>query len=1144
MNKRLLIIAAVLLMGLLRAESFWYWHEKKPLDKTTRYFRVNFELPDAVTSAPIYIGCDDIGDIYVNGKLIRKQQHWHARQFNLAPQLRQGKNTLAVQIYNAKPPAGLIFGGEILLKNNTIIMFESNNNVLSAEEAPEGWTLTEFDDSKWRPAEKLGNAAMKPWADLTDMSMFFPKAAPPAKPEDVGRMLLDDFADISSWLGGPGEGSRPGSAHPINFNFGSVPDERRDDGYAGALNFDTVKPRGLARFAKNSIYKTPVVPEAIVFSANPEGNSGDIRFSFHDRFGRQFDSADIKISGNEWKEYRVDFNAENIRKFEQIAYPVVLREMHYRNDVPAASRILLDDFYYITDISEPSKQIAINPEYVRLDHPVNTPVPMNFRLRNGRKEPVQLKLELKVYDGDRKLLVTRNSEARLEVFGFGRVQFDLGRFARKGGYCVELTANNGKVSHTYRGWLGVFAPNNGRFNKIPMWFGVEDQEVNTAPFEVALHVEWMKLLGADMIRGGLLGHGAEGQRGGTLGFDGYRKLWSGHVEAGLDICLDYAGGIPGWAKGAEKRPEGALWPSGYNPELFKEHIQHMGEFIKTIPAIKWFEWFNEPNLHRGINIPDYMEGMRLLYPILKEINPELKVGTGGNVVAPHPNAAPGFLEQAYLVNSDYYDIALYHAHDGTQNYKRYTEELMDMLKKKGLKKPVANTETGFRSYQREPVHFYTQAKVLVQKIAYSRAVELEFYVWFMVQDYWDKYINADDSFGLVTVDNQPKPSFVAYNEIIRQLANTTVEENVELDSRLESYKFAGETQDVFVAWAKQDNAVFSFCLKSTAPVELYDIFGNQEILNPVNGIVFVNSKKMPFYLRAKKGAASPVGELLRITGDQVRLPGATDPLDLELKNPYRETINYALKYNQEQLKGTIRPGETKKFRLPVSIDGNAAPGTVSLPVAVELSGAKGQKLYQGEIQLQVFVALGIGKAPARIVLDNESQLTELVFDPTTPRWSGKDDLSADIKVQRSATALVFEAAVRDQEHAVPFRGTQNWRNDSIQVGLANKAGIHTEITVSDSPDGAIAWCHIAPDKKNEGLIKIPLTITRQQDTTLYRFEIPFGLVGITPRAGELFRMALLVNDNDGGRRLRIMEYFKGIEGSKAPGSFGYMKLLD
>ena len=124
-----------------------------------------------------------------------------------------------------------------------------------------------------------------------------------------------------------------------------------------------------------------------------------------------------------------------------------------------------------------------------------------------------------------------------------------------------------------------------------------------------------------------------------------------------------------------------------------------------------------------------------------------------------------------------------------------------------------------------------------------------------------------------------------------------------------------------------------------------------------------------------------------------------------------------------------------------------------------------------------------------------------------------------------------------------MRGAMNWRNDSIQIGLANTAGEHTEITISDGPDGRpIAWCHHSPETGKIGAVDFPLEIKREKGETHYRFELPLTFLRIEPRSGERFRMALLVNDNDSGKRLRIMEYFGGIEGGKNVELFGYCQL--
>ena len=63
--------------------------------------------------------------------------------------------------------------------------------------------------------------------------------------------------------------------------------------------------------------------------------------------------------------------------------------IRYRNDKPAKSRILLDDLYFIADMSDPARQLVVRPDYERLDYAPGTPVTMSFRLRNARPEAVR-----------------------------------------------------------------------------------------------------------------------------------------------------------------------------------------------------------------------------------------------------------------------------------------------------------------------------------------------------------------------------------------------------------------------------------------------------------------------------------------------------------------------------------------------------------------------------------------------------------------------------------------------------------------------------------------------------------------------------------------------------------------------------------
>ena len=189
----LLLAAASCLAALSAAAagappSFWYWHEAKPLDRSTRFFRVELELPGEVQSAPVFFACDDRGIIRVNGTQLQKFQSWHAKRHNLAPLLKAGKNVISFEVYNGLPPAGVLFRGEILLKDGTVIPLASNGNIRSSAEAPEGWTLPEFDASGWKMAEKIGPADRKPWSELADMTPFYAVERPVIDEKNLGRI--------------------------------------------------------------------------------------------------------------------------------------------------------------------------------------------------------------------------------------------------------------------------------------------------------------------------------------------------------------------------------------------------------------------------------------------------------------------------------------------------------------------------------------------------------------------------------------------------------------------------------------------------------------------------------------------------------------------------------------------------------------------------------------------------------------------------------------------------------------------------------------------------------------------------------------------------------------------------------------------
>lgn len=1115
----------------------WRWHEKTAQPQTTRFFRIPFQLKEKAKSAPVTFGLDDIGSIYVNGRRIAANFHMPPKTWHIEKYLTQGKNVIAVQVLNHIGIAGLIVSGDILLESGNVQKLSSAGTVLSETRAGAGWTKADFDDSGWKTAEILGGPdELAPWNRKGSVM-------DPFREQDIARgtsrLLLDDFADISSWLGDGQKHTLPGADTPCHFSLGSVPDPRRDDGWAGELRFAFAEPGGEAAFHKNSLYQMRRTPRAILFSADTKGHGGSLRFRFFDKFNRRHLTNPVPLSAaSGWRNYRIDLNDTTFPGYSKLAFPIALDHLIYTAEKAGTGHILIDDLYYIDRVSAPAQQLAIHPDYHALAVSPGTPAEMTFRFRNALDRKVRAKLLLRVLDSQDRELLRQTAELELGPYGFLRRKFTLGAFRDKGVYSVRLTADTGTGKQTFLGWLGVFTPNGKRLNRQPMWFGIEDQEINTAPYEATLHASWMKLLGIDLIRAGFHGSRAERVRGSQTGYNGFREMWKPHVATGAALLLDFAGGMPPWTRPGPDTPRGTVLPLNCDPARFREHFEHLADFIASMPSIQYFEWINEPNLSRIYRTGMYCEALRQLYPILKAKNPALKVGTGGLVVN-HPSVTPGFAEQVYGDMKDCYDIAFYHAHSGYRRYILDTRAASSLLPGK---KPLANTEAGYRSYQGTPHLFYNQARELVKKITVSKATGLEFYIWFMLQDYWDKYRNADDSFGLVTVDNQPKPSFAAYNELIRQLSNTTPAGASKLHAELEGWRFLTGKEEVHVLWPKQDGTVHTLCLETDQDILLTDLFGNERRFHPADGIVALPTPELPFYLRAPEDAVKPAGALLTFAERPVRLPGPDTPLNAELHNPFRETVRCTLTDDTgKQHNATLAGKSSARITLPCALPAGTAPGPVIRQAKIVMARPDGKTVYSGTFRFPVSAALPVREtAGPEITLNSEKQLMELAFDPATPRWGGKTDLSARIRIRRDAKDLIFNAEVSDNDHSVPHKNESIWKNDSLQIAIADEQGRMTEFTVSGQADApAVAWRHIAPDENRTGRFHIPLTVDRNGGVTRYRFSVPFSELGISPVKGTRFRLAFLVNDNDSGKRLRIMEYFKGIEGTKNPELFGW-----
>lgn len=971
--------------------------------------------------------------------------------------------------------------------------------------------------------------------------------------EGRGTIRIDDFSDISSWMGWTKSGHAPGASVPFPFSFGSIKQDGRPDGYCGAFVYSFESLPAQVFYEKNAAYQLQVRrPEAIEFDANPQGYECWLEFEFSKNKSKStFKSQKIKLSGNQWQRYRLEFNDQNFPRFSPSDDLVSLRSITFHGSARGRGTVLIDDICYIGDVFQNGSPVEAFPIYKKLESLPEENVVLDYNIANNLFSDSKVKATLKVYDQHRNEKADRSMDLSLPAGGLKKVSFNLGNDWEKGPYLVEiaLELQDKKIRTYHKGWFAVFEPNNQRINKIPMWFGIEDQEIRNSPSETALHLEWMKLLGVDMTRSGILGVLLEQARNRNIGFQGYENLLKPYLDANLDILMEYASNFPGWIYSdadrasrffSTKRPP-------INTAILEEHFSKIGDLIARNPGIKYFEFINEPDIsyhHDDSEVTDlYIQGLRAARETLRAKAPHVKITTGGGALT-HPREKPDFSHRVFQEGSPHYDIAAFHAHVDLDHYKKIVDLLDSWID--SAARPMANTESGFRSYYGDMHLALKQADVLVKKVAYSKWKNFEFYIWFMLQDYADKYLNADDSFGLVTVQNQPKPSFIAYNELIRQLANTRPLPDKQLDSRLESYGFRGESEDVWVCWPKIRGNEFSFTIKSSKPVTAGDIWGNQTTLEPREGVVHLNSFPLPFYIRSARDEIQTTASLLNVVSGNVLVPGERKQISIKLRNPYDLPVSGKIGLGNERREFSIPASGTSIIQLPISVGSDAEIGVQRVMAKLNLESASDKRvLYQGDLLLSFDVALAVSPGSSsrnQIVFQSVKQVRELAYDQYTPRWEGEESLSGKLDVSWSPNGLRFVGKIRDDDICFPNSGANVWKNDAIHIGIMGQQKQHVEFVVSNDSGGkASVWCVYSDDGKT-GRWDVPVSIKTEPNSINYSFTIPFDKIGVLSRAGEEFRMSVLLSDNDSGSRLRVMEWGGGIEGERNPELYRWVRL--
>ncbi len=939
------------------------------------------------------------------------------------------------------------------------------------------------------------------------------------------RLVVEDFSDVGTWRAWAIKNTTPLRWFGANLCFSGVPDVSRDDGYAGKLEFDfTDNNPGQIDFQRFKAYVPEVFAKSFEFDANPRGVDCDIAVTMESSDGKRFTSPWVKLSGNDYQHYTI-----NLSSFaDKFAGPYKLQKLHFKaQNAAGANYIMLDDLALSGDVSR-KRQISIRPVLTDLAVKPDIAFARQFRLRNAKNTELKCDLSYRLYNFKDELVGEQTLQSIIPACGMTVVDFALPA-QPVGSYYGLLEIKSGKINVDYTDWVGVFEPNNGRKNTHPMWFGIQDTNIWNGPAENELHHLWMKQLGTDIQRLGFTGNRIED--GKNNNYEGVMKYIRQCGEAGMISCVMYGEGVPAYT---QLNP-GKNRMMGDNFEKFAGHADKVFKMLAADKSVKYLEFWNEPDIgfYNG-TLDDYLKGLEIMYRAKQKIAPGIKLTTGGVTVI-HPKEKKNFSRDMYQRGKGFYDVACFHAHGSLQDYVEREELVEKWLKEADIDVPVCNTETGERSgYTVDTIKRHSQ--VLLKKIIYAKSRNTEFYLWFTLQDYWDMDFEADDSFGLVTSDNRPKPAFLVYNELIRQLGDTNRGEFLKADT-LDIYRFVNDktNREVLVVWPKQADAVGLLSMAGKGKATAVDMFGRTLESFDGNGQINVNVPGSPVYVSYDKNAyvmAEPMLAQSKIVGTRAN---SSVTVPITAKNTGKDMAVFTVGGTSFEL----APGAVRNLTQTVKLPADLKSGVYTDKLAATVK--RGAEVMTMSIPLSVniaYPAVGSGGKPINIVLDSLTQVHEMSFDPNIPRWKDAKDLSVELSLSHDDKDMVIHAVVTDDKHVMNNTPENGWKDDSIQIGFANIKGQHTELTLSGKDGTGGAWAHIS-SAGNTGLWDVPVSVNAANGKTVYDVRLPLAKLGIAPDKGTVFRFAFLVNENDGQGRVRWIEYQSGIGRSKNPDEYGW-----
>lgn len=968
------------------------------------------------------------------------------------------------------------------------------------------------------------------------------------------RYVLEDFEDFGSWRTWASNTDQPQGERSYGQNIWlcGIKDPKRAKAGQGVGEFRywfKNNAESKRTWAKRwLVAEKEMLIERLEFWANPQGYPATISFELLDAKQRKFRTPAVAIAGSDWNLYGVDINAATVPTLLTLQPPFRLNMIYMESEQGGKGDVLLDDITAIGKANR-SMRAQIRRVYEGMTYAPSAPVTPKYLIRNGTDAPLSAALDVQLFNSFdstfKSPVQTLKIPLSVPAMNSQEVSVNFGKLPT-GHYQAKLKLEAEGLSVEEIDQIPVMILNGKRLNTTPMWFGAQH------------HSDWIAGPENDFLLKNVII---------PMGMDMYRLTTPNPdmVKAGILQSITFGTMPPELRMPGAKDDRGEPNDYAAYSEWLKKQARE--KFLPYKDSIVSIEFYNEPDLPNFCFLPEidtYLKMHRAFSKAFREVIPGVQIGTGGNTVI-HGKDKKDFNERMYVELAKETDVTVWHSHGTLEKYIQLQRQVEAWLEKGGVplnKQKLANSETGHTSYLSSEERLY-QADLLVKKAGWAKSQENSlFHSWFETTDTFDPQggKTANENWGLITSNQRIKASGQAYNELIRQLANTKPGGEVEWDARLQTCQFTRDDgSHVWLTWPQQRGAKFVQPLMATGPVTVTDMFGLTRELQPVGGKIFLEVAGYPLYLNSNAStsiAAFKGVEYLKYPASIGGSPDSTVNLPVDFKNIWGKPVTLAVKLVdadgsvivEDKIELPVEGATSRSFAIPLAAD--IAWGMHGYTLCV--SGAEVQEdtlpvTVQVAKVIPMAAALAVGADPktlptgGRITLTSKDDIHDLAFDPNTPFWAGPDDLSVAAQFAHDTKGILATFVVKDQTHQPAPADAKLFVGDSIQFSLASENKL-TQVGLTTS-DGGAGWVWSSPDSSLAGKkLTTPLKVTRNGDSTTYEVFLPFEMLGFAYEPGLMLRASFLANENDGGGRVRVMQWFDGITRAGDVTKFGFMLL--